>query len=491
MAELTIPTPPTVPEAQDLQINLTDTPNSQKSSDILWNSQDDSQKFSANDLDLDLNLPDAPKDDDRLKTEDQKNNEVVAVPVVEPVIEPVVTPIIESEVIAIRPGGEAIQNPEIKIEEVQTPIIEPTLEATAPSTTIETEVIPTMTAAVALKEDMKIINELEWNTSAGGLAPEAIIAPQVPVTEAPKTFDLDAMLGTPVAAPIVGVPVMEAVQVTPQASEAPMQMPQTTPPAQVQQPAFTIPTTPIQAPQVQAQQISTPKIQTNMPPNKHTGVKVLLFVIMFAALAFTTFFILKTMYPIEFANMFGGGQQINTSATLPLTDTTTVTTETTGIQLTETTGTIDTGVGTHESPIPTGDSVFGELNDLGTPPPVVEAPVQDDVTRLTDYATQGNDFLAQGKTLGNNTIIKYSLYISKKATTFLDDIVNGKEINNLSGYFAQFDQYIVKLKELLAQPATPTEPPPSDQVSPPPSANDIQGMIQDMNTPPTQIGFTQ
>jgi len=299
------------------------------------------------------------------------------------------------------------------------------------------------------------------------------------------------MLGTPVAAPIVGVPVMEAVQVTPQASEAPMQMPQTTPPAQVQQPAFTIPTTPIQAPQVQAQQISTPKIQTNMPPNKHTGVKVLLFVIMFAALAFTTFFILKTMYPIEFANMFGGGQQINTSATLPLTDTTTVTTETTGIQLTETTGTIDTGVGTHESPIPTGDSVFGELNDLGTPPPVVEAPVQDDVTRLTDYATQGNDFLAQGKTLGNNTIIKYSLYISKKATTFLDDIVNGKEINNLSGYFAQFDQYIVKLKELLAQPATPTEPPPSDQVSPPPSANDIQGMIQDMNTPPTQIGFTQ
>ncbi|HBB04676.1 TPA: hypothetical protein DCZ39_07465 [Patescibacteria group bacterium] len=96
-----------------------------------------------------------------MKTEDQKNNEVVAVPVVEPVIEPVVTPIIESEVIAIRPGGEAIQNPEIKIEEVQTPIIEPTLEATAPSTTIETEVIPTMTAAVALKEDMKIINELE------------------------------------------------------------------------------------------------------------------------------------------------------------------------------------------------------------------------------------------------------------------------------------------------------------------------------------------
>jgi len=32
----------------------------------------------------------------------------------------------------------------------------------------------------------------------------------------------------------------------------------------------------------------------------------LLFVVLFAALGFTTYFILKTMYPLEFANIFGG-----------------------------------------------------------------------------------------------------------------------------------------------------------------------------------------
>ena len=39
------------------------------------------------DLNLDLNLPDAPKNDDRLKTED-KNNEKMNIPTMEPVIKP-------------------------------------------------------------------------------------------------------------------------------------------------------------------------------------------------------------------------------------------------------------------------------------------------------------------------------------------------------------------------------------------------------------------
>jgi hypothetical protein len=34
--------------------------------------------------------------------------------------------------------------------------------------------------------------------------------------------------------------------------------------------------------------------------------------------------------------------------------------------------------------------------------------------------------------MNNNTIIKYGLFISKKATTFLEDIANGKQIDNLT-----------------------------------------------------------
>lgn len=83
--------------------------------------------------------------------------------------------------------------------------------------------------------------------------------------------------------------------------------------------------------------------------------------------------------------------------------------------------------------------------------PTIEAPIQSDVSRLTDYITQGNKFLEEGKTMRNNTIIKYGLYISKKATTFLEQIANGEQINNLSGYFAQFDKYLVQLKELTGQ----------------------------------------
>ena len=95
---------------------------------------------------------------------------------------------------------------------------------------------------------------------------------------------------------------------------------------------------------------------------------------------------------------------------------------------------------------------------------------------MTDYVTQGNNFLAQGKTVNNNTIIKYGLYISKKATTFLEDIANGKEINNLTGYFAQFDQYIEQLKVLVGETASTytSSTTPETPVSPTPVANDAQ-----------------
>jgi len=64
--------------------------------------------------------------------------------------------------------------------------------------------------------------------------------------------------------------------------------------------------------------------------------------------------------------------------------------------------------------------------------------------------------------MGNNTVIKYGLYISKKASDFLTKIANGEQIDNLSGYFAQFDQYITELNVLVGQtpnPATTTNTP--------------------------------
>lgn len=166
-------------------------------------------------------------------------------------------------------------------------------------------------------------------------------------------------------------------------------------------------------------------------------------------LGFTTFFILKTMYPIEFSNLFGS--DITTIQEIPapvdmswaIDMSWTVATGEEGI-IDEMNDDIVTGIDTHES---ADNANFGELNDLTSSTP--EDAIPNDISKLTEYATQGNNFLTQGKEINNKTIIKYGLYISKKATSLLDDIANGKEINNLTGYFAQFDQYIEQLQKLL------------------------------------------
>jgi hypothetical protein len=160
-------------------------------------------------------------------------------------------------------------------------------------------------------------------------------------------------------------------------------------------------------------------MQTNIPVHKTSGVKIMLFSMLFVALGFTTFFILKTMYPVEFDNLVGSQEAIHASAdTINTGDI--IDTSMTGTDTTETTGedTID-------------EDLFGELNELETIPQET-VPVQTDISRLTTYATQGNAFVVKGKELQNTTIIKYGLYISKKSTAFLEKIANGEEINNLS-----------------------------------------------------------
>jgi len=74
---------------------------------------------------------------------------------------------------------------------------------------------------------------------------------------------------------------------------------------------------------------------------------------------------------------------------------------------------------------------YGELDNLGTPTPE-ETEEETDLSKLANYVNKGNDLRDQGKTLNNNTMIKYGLYISKKATDLLEKIAKGEEINNLS-----------------------------------------------------------
>lgn len=543
MADTTITqdgtTTPTTPPVDDLQINLEDAPKIEAQPEA-WNLE------SENNLDLDLNLPEAPKDDDRLKNEDKKNEEatapVIETPVIEqpvneiaseqpveevkaeevitpepePIIEtPVEEPAIETPVEEIKaeevitPEPEpivetpveetVIETPveEVKTEEIETPVIEqpvdeitgeqpvetipqpeawnlePVIEDEKPSTTIIEEPI-TDTAPTELTNDMKIIENLNMNANVWGLAPEAKIETKpAPVAETPKTFDLDAMLGTtvaPIPTPIETQPIVENAPV---ATATPLEMPPTTETSTpVPPPAFTIPTTTTQVP-VQAMP------QVSIPQSKTKGVKTLLFVVLFAALGFTTYFILRTMYPVEFSNMFWGDEtQMHASEAIGVE---------TGMTVEETTWTIEeelTG-DTEDLTEETIDNNFGELNDIGT---MTEEPIvteETDLSKLTDYVNKGNELLEQGKAVNNNTVIKYGLYISKKATDFLTRIANGEEINNLSWYFAQFDQYISQLETILAPTVeTPIAEMPTDETEISSPSSEIPNGPQDLTPTP-------
>ncbi len=517
-------TTPTTPPAQDLQINL----DTNEQNEVL--PQDDNTPKTENielNLDLDLNLPDAPKDDDRLKTEDKKNNEVikqnedipenniantpseeptiiqpvieqlfqetpttetdVAViaepepvttePITEPVIETVQEiPIVEQATIPVMPIPNDVRDEEVK-EETKEEEIRPSI--------MTEEVVAPIIATTDLNNDMKIIEEMEWHESAGGMAPEAMIDnQQIAVEQTPKTFDLDAMLGSPSLASVAVVQEIEPQNIPTQtAPEIPTSIPQVEVAPTIVPPVFTIPTT---SASTVSEQTTTQKLYTPIPHKKNMTIKIVLFLLMFIVLGATTFFILKTMYPLEFANIFGG-EQTQTEEVLPIEEFTwseitwseILPTEMTGTELSglDMTGTIENETDTHGSA--TGEDVFWALDDLWVEPEP-EQPIQNDVSRLTDYATQGNQFVEQGKKLTNNTMIKYGLFISKKSTTFLEDIANGKEINNLNGYFAQFDEYLVQLKKLAEQTTDSISI--QEWVSPTPLTNDIQSMTTETGT---------
>ena len=127
------------------------------------------------------------------------------------------------------------------------------------------------------------------------------------------------MLGTPPSsitpAPVAEVlsdkkenenEIVSQIQTTPTPVEQKQEIPSTSPTVTTEPmtvPAFTIPTeqTSVQPSAIMGNTLSP----AAMLHNKTKGVKTLLFVVLFAALGFTTYFILKTMYPLEFANMFG------------------------------------------------------------------------------------------------------------------------------------------------------------------------------------------
>ncbi len=182
---------------------------------------------------------------------------------------------------------------------------------------------------------------------------------------------------------------------------------------------------------------------------------------LFVALGFTAFFIIKTMYPmglltndqttttiteVDSGNQMAGdaisGDQISgeiSNDTL----------------LAAQTG--DTSTTGHSS----ADDMFTDLSSaLGSGDQTAVW-----LNQLTNYSQQGKQYFDQGKATNNKTMMKFGGYIWKKSDTFVNALESGVDLSNamIPNYLAQFSGYLAQLQALENNAlSTPTDIPTTD-----------------------------
>jgi len=182
-------------------------------------------------------------------------------------------------------------------------------------------------------------------------------------------------------------------------------------------------------------------------PHKHSVKKIFEFVSLFLGLWIIVFFVLKTMYPIEFHNI-AWDEPIQTWDVMSgeiisweVLSWDLITWEINNA-LIELSG-LDT------------ESDFNAFQDLESAMTWINSSVtQPDPTeaqkiKLQRYQDEGQKFMNQWTVLGDNVMRKYGLFIYFKALRFLQSIENAQQIDNLSWYFAQFDEYLSRLQNLM------------------------------------------
>jgi hypothetical protein len=147
---------------------------------------------------------------------------------------------------------------------------------------------------------------------------------------------------------------------------------------------------------------------------------------LFIAMGFTGYFILKTMYPLEFANL----GNTTTTGEIPVITTGEEILTGTEIALVPETGTIDTG---HAS----ADEMFSDLTDLAV---ATGDQTAVRLSQLGSYSEQGKLFYDRGKETNDKVMMKFGGYIWKKADTLINSLESGDILVNdmVPNYLAQF-----------------------------------------------------
>lgn len=191
---------------------------------------------------------------------------------------------------------------------------------------------------------------------------------------------------------------------------------------------------------------------------KNTWVKIGLFVVLFVALGFLTYFIISTMYPMWFWTSNQTSSQIISENTWE------------NMELSWETN-IDNQIIAQEM---TGDEVhasaweevnFQDINDLmennSTSPTILNQDAI--VVKLSNYQELWTKYLSISKAQNDLQSIKYALYLKNKSQTVLNEIIaNPNAIdtiaNDINTQLAQFEAFLQRLQEKYGDAnATPTQ----------------------------------
>lgn len=329
-----------------------------------------------------------------------------------------------------------------------------------------------------LEEDQKIIDDLTSSKDNTTTVDTVTKTPNIETQQTGSSFDLDSILAshteptitTPEPIPTMETPVVvEAPVMTPVVTEvqnpipeAQMFWPNMPPTPSVVEPI--IQEIPSPVPGTEISTTITPPIAASVAPIKksHKKRKVMTF-FLFIVVGWIFAYVIKTMYPLEYENL-----KINV---LSIIGQSPETNDQQGLEeLLIATWDIQTDTLEPEIWIPeeivsweleTDFNAFEDLDAImtGMDPNPIQS--KDTLTQLKEFADEATTFLELGKKINDKVMIKYSVYIERKATELIQSIENGEEIDNtkVESYLAQFSGYLQQLTTLSYDSTdTPTEP---------------------------------
>lgn len=329
-----------------------------------------------------------------------------------PVVQETTTPVVQDNRLA-KEDKIVEENTEKKTEEkVET--------VEAPTPTIKTELPST-----SLQEDQKIIDEITSQND-----------------QPPVTMDLDSLLWWPVT------PTTQEVVATTVINE---NIPTPT------MPAITIPTIPVVPASLQ-----TPLQVATIPTVQKSKSKKIITSLLLIALVWSSAYVLKTMYPLEYntiaANVMSllwwdttnsptGGLENMLEATGSVAETGT---------LDEFTGTLNESTTWSTNELATwslstsGFNAFEDLETILTGTNWNPALTELQLAQLRKFSDEAKTFLELGNKTNDKTMIKYWTYVSKKSDWFIQSIENKEQIDNakIDNYLAQFSGYLYQLTTL-------------------------------------------